>query len=247
MEKVFKALADSKRRDLLDRLYRQGGQTLGQLCEGQTMSRQAVSRHLALLEEAGLVVAQWRGREKLHFLNTVPLGEISERWIAKFERPRIDALWALKKGLETPMTDKTFIYALFIEATPETVFKALTSPEFTECYWAGRRIISDWKVGDAVKVVAGEGDAPELTGEVLRHEPPEALSYTWTHAGDPTGAVSTVTFELSEMGGSTKLTVTHEPLPEDDMARQGWVAILSSLKSYLETGAPAKVTALWRR
>lgn len=247
MEKVFKALADSNRRDLLDRLHREDGQTLGQLCEQQDMSRQAVSRHLALLEEAGLVVAQWKGREKLHYLNTVPLGEISERWIEKFERPRIDALRALKRGLEDPMTDKTFVYSLFVEATPEKVFEALTSPEFSESYWAGRRIISDWRVGSELKVLVGDGDEFELSGEVLRHDPPVLLSYTWKHAADPTGSVSTVRFELSEMGGSTKLTVTHEPLPEEDMARQGWVAILSSLKSYLETGEPAKVTNLWRR
>lgn len=244
---MFKALADANRRELLDRLFQKDGQTLAQLCEQRDMSRQAVSRHLALLEDAGLIAARWRGREKLHFLNTIPLGEISERWIEKFERPRIEALRALRKGLEQPMTDKTFIYSLFIEASPEKVFEALTSPEFTESYWAGRRISSTWNVGDEIKVMVGGDDEYELSGEVLRYEPPEALSYTWKHIADPTNSVSTVLFELTEMGGSTKLTVTHEPLPEGDMARQGWVAILSSLKSYLETGEPAKVTKLWRK
>lgn len=247
MEKVFKALSDSSRRDLLDRLFRDDGQTLSELCRNQKMSRQAMSRHLSVLEEAGLVVTKWRGREKLHYLNTVPLGEISERWIEKFEQARIASLRALKTGLETKMTDKTFVYSIFIEAEIEKVFEALTNPEFTESYWAGRRIESGWKVGDEVKLMTGKGNEYELSGEVLAYDKPDHLSYTWQHVADPTGAASTVQFELSEMGGSTKLTVTHKPLPQEDMARQGWVAILSSMKSYLETGQPAKVTSLWRQ
>lgn len=247
MEKVFKALSDNSRRDVLDRLFKEDGQTLGDLCRNQKVSRQAMSRHLSVLEEAGLVVTKWRGREKLHYLNVVPLSEISERWIEKFEQARVESLRALKAGLESNMVDKTFVYSIFIEAEIEKVFEALTSPEFTESYWAGRRIESGWKVGDEIKLMTGKGDEYELSGEVLAYDKPRHLSYTWQHTADPTGAVSTVQFELSEIGGSTKLTVTHEPLPKEDMARQGWVAILSSMKSYLETGQAAKVTNLWRQ
>ena len=100
MDKVFKALADPTRRKLLDRLYAENGQTLGQLCERLAMSRQAVTKHLLLLEEANLVAVVWRGREKLHYLNPVPLHEIYERWIGKYERHRLQALSDLKKGLE---------------------------------------------------------------------------------------------------------------------------------------------------
>lgn len=100
MDTVFKALADPTRRQLLDRLHARNGQTLSALCEQVDMSRQAVSKHLALLEEANLVVTLWRGREKLHYLNPVPLSEIYERWIAKFERHRLQALNELKKKLE---------------------------------------------------------------------------------------------------------------------------------------------------
>jgi DNA-binding transcriptional ArsR family regulator len=100
MDKVFKALADSSRRQLLDRLHADNGQTLGQLCERLDMTRQAVTKHLNLLEEANLVVTVWRGREKLHYLNPVPIHEIAERWIGKFERGRLRALAALKKRLE---------------------------------------------------------------------------------------------------------------------------------------------------
>jgi DNA-binding transcriptional ArsR family regulator len=100
LDKVFKALADPGRRQLLDRLHAESGQTLGQLCERMAMSRQAVTKHLNVLEGASLVVSIRRGREKLHYLNPVPIHEIAERWIGKFERGRLRALAELKKRLE---------------------------------------------------------------------------------------------------------------------------------------------------
>src|SRR5690606_2123759 len=100
MDVVFKALADESRRQLLDRLHENNGQTLGELCGPLDMTRQAVTKHLRLLEEAGLVVVIWRGREKLHYLNPVPVQEIHERWIGKYERHRLQVLSDLKKGLE---------------------------------------------------------------------------------------------------------------------------------------------------
>jgi DNA-binding transcriptional ArsR family regulator len=100
VEAVFKALADQTRRELLDRLFVRNGQTLAQLSDELMMTRQAVSQHLAVLEAADLVVTRRRGREKLHFLNPVPIAEISERWIRKYEEPRLDALRDLKQGLE---------------------------------------------------------------------------------------------------------------------------------------------------
>ena len=99
-DKVFKALADPNRRQLLDRLHAHNGQTLGQLCAPLAMTRQAVTKHLAVLEEANLVAVVWRGREKLHYLNPVPIHDIAERWIGKFERGRLRALADLKKKLE---------------------------------------------------------------------------------------------------------------------------------------------------
>ena len=100
VDKVFKALADAGRRLLLDRLRGDNGQTLGQLCEHLDMTRQAVTKHLKLLEEAALVVTIWRGREKFHYLNPVPIHEIAERWIGKYERGRLRVLAELKKNLE---------------------------------------------------------------------------------------------------------------------------------------------------
>jgi DNA-binding transcriptional ArsR family regulator len=100
MDEVFKALADASRRELLDRLRADNGQTLGELCARLAMTRQAVSKHLVILEEANLVAIVWRGREKLHYLNPVPIHDIADRWIGKFERSRLQALSELKKGLE---------------------------------------------------------------------------------------------------------------------------------------------------
>jgi DNA-binding transcriptional ArsR family regulator len=99
-DSVFRALADANRRQLLDRLYANNGQTLGDLCLDMDMSRQAVAKHLTILEEANLVAVQWRGREKLHFINPVPINAVAERWIKKFEAPRLDALSTLKSKLE---------------------------------------------------------------------------------------------------------------------------------------------------
>lgn len=100
MDNVFKALADSSRRQLLDELFKKNGQTLSELCEHLDMTRQSVTKHLVILEEANLIVVEWHGRNKLHFLNAAPIGEIYDRWIGKFERHRIDALSELKRKLE---------------------------------------------------------------------------------------------------------------------------------------------------
>jgi DNA-binding transcriptional ArsR family regulator len=100
MDAVFRALADPVRRKLLDNLHARNGQTLSQLCKGRDMTRQAVTKHLAVLEHANLVVTRWRGREKLHFINPVPINSIAERWISKFEAPRLNALSELKRTLE---------------------------------------------------------------------------------------------------------------------------------------------------
>jgi DNA-binding transcriptional ArsR family regulator len=106
MDKIFKALADTTRRELLDRLFAKDGQTLGELCEYLSMTRQAVTKHLVILEEANLIVIQWKGREKLHFLNPVPIQEIHERWVSKYEKGRLAAITNLKNALEKPNEEK---------------------------------------------------------------------------------------------------------------------------------------------
>jgi DNA-binding transcriptional ArsR family regulator len=103
---LFKALADPGRRKLMDRLHAHDGQTLSELCQHLDMTRQGVTQHLGVLEAANLITVQWRGREKLHFLNPVPLQEIYDRWISKFERPRLEALHDLKRRLEEDGEDR---------------------------------------------------------------------------------------------------------------------------------------------
>ena len=105
MDEVFKALADSSRRKLLDELFKKNGQTLNELCEHLEMTRQSVTKHLLILEEANLIVVEWQGRNKLHYLNVAPIGEIYDRWIGKYERHRIDALRELKNRLEEEGND----------------------------------------------------------------------------------------------------------------------------------------------
>lgn len=100
IDKVFKALADPTRREVLDRLYDRNGQTLSELCKGMDMARQSLAQHLGLLEDANLISIQWQGREKLHYLNPVPINEIYMRWIGKFEQGRLQALHNLKQALQ---------------------------------------------------------------------------------------------------------------------------------------------------
>ncbi|UQI49356.1 metalloregulator ArsR/SmtB family transcription factor [Streptomyces sp. HU2014] len=249
MDKVFKALADTTRRSLLDRLRENNGQTLGELCEGLAMSRQATTQHLGLLEAANLVSTVRKGREKLHYLNPVPLQEIQERWIDKFERPRLRALSALKQKAEHAMSAKPeFVYTTYIEATPETVWEALTDPETTAAYW-GHSNVSDWQPGSPWehRRVDGSGVA-DVVGTVVEADPPKRLVFTWAGPDEdrPDGP-STVTFVLKPLGGTVQLTVTHENLRDETELREaagGWSAVLSNLKTYVETGKPMPLP-LW--
>ncbi|HWM38590.1 MAG TPA: metalloregulator ArsR/SmtB family transcription factor [Streptomyces sp.] len=243
MDKVFKALADQTRRYLLDRLHEHNGQTLGELCERLEMSRQAATQHLAVLEAANLVSTVRRGREKLHYLNPVPLHSMQERWIDKFERPRLRALSELKQRAERAMTDKpAFVYVTYIESTPEKVWQALTDAEATGAYW-GHSNISDWQTGSAWEHRRTDGSGiADVVGTVLESEPPKRLVTTWAdpHTESP-GEPSQVTFDIEPYEEIVRLTVTHENLTdaaEQEQAAQGWAAVLSNLKSFLETGSP---------
>ncbi|MET9609304.1 metalloregulator ArsR/SmtB family transcription factor [Streptomyces sp. NPDC006512] len=248
MDRVFKALSDATRRHLLDRLRENNGQTLGELCEGLAMSRQAATQHLGLLEAANLVSTVRRGREKLHYLNPVPLHQIQERWIDKFERPHLRALSTLKRKAEQAMSGKPeFVYTTYIEATPEKVWEALTDPEMTAAYW-GHGNVSDWQAGSRWehRRTDGSGTA-DVEGVIVEAVPPKRLVLTWAGPGEdrPNGP-STVTFDLKPLGGTVQLTVTHENLRDETEFRQaagGWSAVLSNLKTYLETGKTLSLPA----
>ena len=234
-DKVFRALADPTRRHLLDLLHEHNGRTLGELCAHLDMARQSATQHVAVLEAADLVVTVRRGREKLHYLNPVPLHEIQERWIDKFDRPRLRALAALKRRAEDPaMSEPTFVYVTYIHATPETVWHALTDADLTAEYW-GHSNVSDWQVGSTWEHRRTDGSGlVDAAGTVLAAEPPRRLVMTF--GGEPP---SEVTFAIEPYGDIVRLTVTHEKLPtagDYEAVAIGWPAVLANLKSLLETG-----------
>jgi uncharacterized protein YndB with AHSA1/START domain/DNA-binding transcriptional ArsR family regulator len=238
--RVFKALADATRRSMLDRLHERNGQTLTELCSRLDMARQSATQHLDLLEAANLISTTRHGREKLHYLNPVPLHEMQERWIDKFERRRLRSLSTIKQQAEEAMTDRpTFRYVTYIESTPEKVWDALTNAELTTDYW-GHANVSDWQVGSdwAHQRTDGTGIA-DVVGTVLVSDRPSRLVTTWADANDTSIPPSRVTFEIEEYGQIVRLTVTHEDLPDDanrDIAAAGWAAVMANLKSLLETG-----------
>jgi uncharacterized protein YndB with AHSA1/START domain/DNA-binding transcriptional ArsR family regulator len=238
---VFKALADKTRRALLDSLRERNGQSLGELCEPLRMARQSATQHLDILEAANLIATVRRGREKLHYLNTVPLWDIHLRWIERFERPRLQALQAIKEHAEEDtMADRpTFVYVTYIESSAERVWEALTHPEITALYW-GRRQVSDWEVGSRWQHqrIDGSGSA-DLGGTVLESRPPHRLIMTWSPSGETSpDRISRVTFEIEPYHEIVRLTVIHDELDDEMFAgiSQGWPAVLANLKSLLETG-----------
>ena len=232
MDDVFRALADPTRRFLLDLLHEQNGQTLGELCERLEMTRQSATQHLSVLEAANLISTVRRGREKLHYLNPVPLHEMQERWIDKFERPRLRAISDIKRRAESTVSERpTYVYTTYIESTPEKVWEALTDADLTADYW-GHRNESDWKVGSTWRHVRTDGSGiADVDGKVLESDPPRRLVTSW----EP----SKVTFEIEPYQEIVKLTVTHEDLTTDEELADislGWPAVLANLKTLLETG-----------
>jgi uncharacterized protein YndB with AHSA1/START domain len=243
VDKVFKALADPTRRRLLDSLRRDNGQTLGRLCAQLDMARQSATQHLSVLEEANLISTVRRGREKLHYLNPVPIHDIQQRWIASFDQPRLRALDAVKRHAEEPdMTaDKpTFVYVTYVQSTPERVWHALTDADLTAEYW-GHSNVSDWQVGSTWEHRRVDGsDIADVVGTVLESTPPTRLVVTFDAPGArPEGGPSTVTFHIEPYQDIVRLTVTHENLADRnafDAISAGWPAVLANLKSLLETG-----------
>lgn len=252
MDDVFKALADPSRRALLDRLNDRNGQTLRELCAGLEMARQSVSKHLAVLEGANLVSTVWRGREKLHYVNAEPINAIADRWIGRYDTQRVQALADLKSALEAPMSTTEFVYTTYINTTPERLWQALTEPGFTKRYW-GVEFETDWTKGARMTWTESGTRIVDPEQVVLESDPYTRLSYSWhTYTPDWAGVVgiseedraalfaeprSTVTFTLDQQGPVVKLTVVHEGGERTlSGVRDGWPAIVSSLKSLLETG-----------
>src|SRR3954465_5630291 len=184
LDDVFRALADPSRRRLLDSLNERNGQTLRELCTGLDMARQSVSKHLAVLEAANLVTTVRRGREKLHYLNAAPINEISERWITRYERPRVQALADLKRALEDTTVEKpSFVSTTYIKTTPERLWQALAEPAFTERYW-GIVFDTDWTAGAPMTWHQRGVTIADAEQRVVESEPNRRLTYTW-HTSTP--------------------------------------------------------------
>lgn len=237
MEDVFRAIADPTRRELLDALFHQDGQTLGDLeSRFEGMSRQNVMKHIKVLEDAHLVVTRRRGREKLHFLNPVPIRLMHDRWVSKYSEPWVAGLSGLKTDLENEMEK---IYEIYIRTTPDRLWEAITNPDIRAKYNFGAGVYTDWNVGSRIDMRAGEFELGE--GEILEIDPPTKLVHTlralWGEDVKEEG-FSRVTWEVEQIQDSCLLTITHDQLRENanDQLYGGWPMILSGLKTWLETG-----------
>ena len=239
MDEVFKALADPTRRELLDRLFAEDGQTLGALERSSPLTRFAVMKHLKVLEQAGLVLTRRRGREKLHFLNPVPIRLVHDRWVSKYAAPWAASLSELKHDLEAKTMEKVF--EIYIKTTPERLWEAITDNELRRKYSFGVGVATDWTPGSSYEASAANGSVPISTGENLEVEPPFRLVQSFNALwGDDVRAEGTsrVTWAISQVQDSCRLTVTHDGLREgaNDQLYGGWPMILSGLKTLLETG-----------
>jgi uncharacterized protein YndB with AHSA1/START domain len=239
MDEVFKALADPTRRALLDELFKQDGQTLSALEERLPMTRFGVMKHLKVLEQAALVATRKRGREKLHFLNPVPIRLVHDRWVSKYAEPWAATLTGLKKDLEEDGMEKVF--EIYIKTTPERLWEAITSNELRKKYAFGVGIESDWTNGSRYQGFHTGAGMAINEGENLEVDPPNRLvqSFCALWSDDVKAAgTSRVTWEIEQVEDSCRLTVTHDQLPEGASAELfgGWPMILSGIKTLLETG-----------
>ena len=238
MDDVFRALADPTRRALLDALAEHDGQTLVSLSAGHGMTRVGVAKHLRLLEDAGLVVTKRRGREKLHFLNAVPIQLIHDRWVSKYTASWAAGLTGLKRELELPMEK---VFEIYIRTTPERLWEAIVDPAIRAKYHFGVSAQSDWQEGSGYQLTHPSSEAALAEGENLVVDPPhklvQSMKVLWSDAARAE-ATSRVTWEIEPVGDSCRLIVTHDQLREGapEEIYGGWPMILSGLKTWLESG-----------
>jgi uncharacterized protein YndB with AHSA1/START domain len=239
MDAVFKALADPTRRRLLDELYEEDGQTLSALEGRLPMTRIGVMKHLRVLEEAGLLTTKRRGREKLHFLNPVPIRLVHDRWVSKYAAPWAATLTGLKRRLEEEAMEKVF--EIYIKTTPERLWEAITDPALRSQYSFGVSVNSDWTKGSRYEATHAGAGVAIAEGEIVEVDPPRRLVQSfnalWSDDVKAEGT-SRVTWEIEPVGDSCRLVVTHDQLREGahEEIYGGWPQILSGLKTLLETG-----------
>ena len=245
---AFRALADPSRRLLLDSLFAEDGQTLGELsAQLPGMTRFGVMKHLRILESAGLVASRKVGRERLHYLNPVPIRLIHDRWIGKYAEPWVGALAGLKRHFAGAAIDRPHhVFRVYIRTSPERLWQAITDPECTVRYFRRLRVESGWERGD--RVAYWTEDDQVLDGEVLEADPPKRLVTTWSFRHAPElreDPPSRVTWAIEPVGDACKLTLVHDEFTGETetykRVGRGWPLILSSLKSLLETGEGLEV------
>jgi len=246
MDEVFKAIGDPHRRLLLDKLYEQDGQTLGELCAYlPEMTRYGVMNHLRILEEAELINTLKQGRSKYHYLNPVPIKLIHDRWISRYAEPRVGAIAGIKARLETgeqEMDKPVHIYKSYISATVEEVWDAIINPDKTVQYFYGTLVDSDWEVGSSMNYYYPDGrQASE--GQILSIDAPKRMEITfhalWDEELKAEGPAREV-WALVEVNGMVELSVELYDVSEDSKTledfSQGFPYIISGLKSLVETG-----------
>ena len=238
MEDVFRALADPTRRALLDELFAHDGQPLGALASRFDMTRVGVAKHLAILEDAGLVVSRRQGREKMHHLNPVPIREIHQRWVSKYTEAWVAGLVDLKHDLEEQMEK---VFEIYIKTTPEQLWQAITDPDVRAKYNFGAGVESTWTTGSSYRIGAPKATGLLGEGENLEVDPPRRLVQSMRCLWDSdviAEGTTRVTWEIEPVGDSCRLTVTHDQMREgaNEQIYGGWMMILSGLKTWLETG-----------
>lgn len=253
MDEVFSAIDDANRRLLLDALFERDGQTLSELCEHlPTMTRQGVMNHLGVLEGAGLITTDRRGRSKYHYLNPVPIRSIHDRWISRFAVDRVDRITAITTAVEqrgTPMDKPAHIYKTYIRGHVAAVWEAITNPDLTEQYFYGTRVQSDWTVGSDMTYTYPDGRVAS-TGTILAIDPPKRLEFTFHARWDPEleaeGPCREV-WTLTDFEEMVELAIELFDMSEESRRYEdfsnGIPYIVSGLKSLVETGSPLTTTA----
>src|ERR1041385_7824200 len=250
VDAVFKALADPSRRRLLDKLFVRDGQSLGELEEHLPgMTRFGVMKHLRVLEEARLVTTRKVGREKIHYLNPVPIRRIFERWTSKYSKPFSRALVDLEKQFEQGDRDMDkpgpkHVYEIYIRTSPEELWKAITDPAFMRKYFYDHTVESTWKAGAHYEHRANDGTV-RIEGEIVKFDPPHRLVQTFACPAKAETRVdrpSRVTWIIERVGDACKLTLIHDDFDGETATFKsvgpGWNPVLSGLKTLIETGKP---------
>lgn len=248
-ELVFRALGEVTRRRLLDMLHEKDGQSLTELESRFEMTRFGVMKHLRILQDAGLVTTQKQGRETLHYLSTVPIQQVYNRWVSKYSARWASSLTELKYDLEADDMEDTgktqHVFVVYIKTTPEKLWRAITDGGITSKYYFGTRVESDWNAGSEYRYLDHEGNVL-VEGTVIESDPPTRLVTTfnprWGEEAAADFPESRVSYEIEQLGEVCKLTLVHSELtagnPLTDGIFDGWSQILSGLKTLLETGSP---------